>query len=219
MEGWIIILLIVIAAAAAIIIGIVLDRKRTEAIKQLADTMGFDYREHPQAYLPNTIWQFDLFNKGRNRRLTHLIQGTQAEAVVSIGDYKYTTGTQKNRTTHRQTVVFIESDRLNLPSFLLIPENIFHKVGNVFGYKDIDFDSHPEFSNQYLLKGTDEESIRSLFHDGILNIYQRHPGTSTEGLDTLLIYYRRGQRLKPEQWQNLLNEAIEAYEQFSQQYY
>ena len=215
MEGWMIVLLIAIAAAAAIVISIVLDRKRTEAIKQLAATMGFDYREHPQTYLPNTIWQFDLSNKGRNRRLKHLIQGTQEEATISVGDYQYTTGTQKNRTTHNQTVVFIESDRLNLPNFLLIPENIFHKVGNVFGYKDIDFDSHPEFSSQYLLKGTDEESIRSLFHDGILNIYQRHPGTSTEGLDTLLIYYRKGQRFKPDQWQNLLNEAIEAYEQFS----
>ena len=218
MTGWIFVLFIALFATA-IVISIVLDRKRTEAIKQLAATMGFDYREHPQTYLPNTIWQFDLFNKGRNRRLKHLIQGTQEEAIVSVSDYQYTTGTQKNRTTHNQTVVFIESDRFNLPNFLLIPENIFHKVGNVFGYKDIDFDSHPEFSSQYLLKGTDEESIRSLFHDGILNIYQRHPGTSTEGLDTLLIYYRKGQRFKPDQWQNLLNEAIEAYEQFSQHYY
>ncbi|MEO0394551.1 MAG: hypothetical protein AAF243_01035 [Cyanobacteria bacterium P01_A01_bin.137] len=218
MTGWIIVLFIALFATA-IVISVVLDRKRTEAIKQLANTMGFDYREHPQAYLPNTIWQFDLFSKGRNRRLKHLIQGTQEEASISIGDYRYTTGTQKNRTTHNQTVVFIESDRLNLPSFLLIPENIFHKVGNVFGYKDIDFDSHPEFSNQYLLKGTDEESIRSLFHEGVLNFYQRHPGTSTEGLDTLLIYYRKGQRFKPDKWQNLLNEAIEAYEQFSQHYY
>lgn len=218
MTGWIFVLFIALFATA-IIISIVLDRKRTEAIKQLAATMGFDYREHPQTYLPDTIWQFDLFNKGRNRRLKHLIQGTQEEATISVSDYQYTTGTQKNRTTHNQTVVFIESDRLNLPNFLLIPENIFHKVGNVFGYKDIDFDSHPEFSSQYLLKGTDEESIRSLFHDGILNIYQRHPGTSTEGLDTLLIYYRKGQRFKPDQWQNLLNEAIEAYEQFSQHYY
>lgn len=218
MTGWIFVLFIALFATA-IVISIVLERKRTEAIKQLAATMGFDYREHPQTYLPNTIWQFDLFNKGRNRRLKHLIQGTQEEAIVSVSDYQYTTGTQKNRTTHNQTVVFIESDRLNLPNFLLVPENIFHKVGNVFGYKDIDFDSHPEFSSQYLLKGTDEESIRSLFHDGILNIYQRHPGTSTEGLDTLLIYYRKGQRFKPDQWQNLLNEAIEAYEQFSQHYY
>ena len=218
MTGWIFVLFIALFATA-IVISIVLERKRTEAIKQLAATMGFDYREHPQTYLPDTIWQFDLFNKGRNRRLKHLIQGTQEEAIVSVSDYQYTTGTQKNRTTHNQTVVFIESDRLNLPNFLLVPENIFHKVGNVFGYKDIDFDSHPEFSSQYLLKGTDEESIRSLFHDGILNIYQRHPGTSTEGLDTLLIYYRKGQRFKPDQWQNLLNEAIEAYEQFSQHYY
>ncbi len=218
MEGWIILLFIVLFATA-IVVSIVLDRKRTNAIKQLANTMGFDYREQPQTYLPNTIWQFDLFNKGRRRRLQNLIQGTQSNATVSIGEYRYTTGSHKNRHTHSQTVVVIESDQLNLPSFLLTPENVFHKIGNMFGYKDIDFDSHPEFSHQYLLRGSDEASVRDLFHEGVLNVYQRRKGISTEGFGPVLIYYKKGRRLNPNDWQEMLNKAMEAYEQFSQQYY
>ncbi|MEM9486327.1 MAG: hypothetical protein AAGA83_21835 [Cyanobacteria bacterium P01_F01_bin.116] len=218
MDSWIIIFLFLALFIGAIAIGIVLDRKRTEAIKQLADTLGFDYCENPQAYLRTTIWQFDLFNKGRNRRLKHLIQGTQEKATVSIGEYRYTTGSGKNKSTRSQTVVFIESDELHLPSFFLVPENLFHKVGNLFGYKDIDFDSHPDFSSRYLLKGSDEDSIRNLFHDGLLTFYQRQQAVSTEGIGRLLIYYKQGRCLQPNHWSSFLNNAVEAYEQFSQRY-
>ncbi|MEA5464941.1 hypothetical protein [Leptothoe sp. PORK10 BA2] len=181
MDGWIVVLFIALTVVI-IVISIVLDRKRTEAIKQLAYTLGFDYREHPQAHLPHTIWQFDLFNKGRRRRLKNLIQGIQNDARVSIGEYRYTTGSKKSKNTHSQTVVFIESDQLNLPSFLLTSENAFHKIGNLFGYKDIDFDSHPEFSSQYLLRGSDEDRVRELFHEGVLNVYRRYGGASTRPL-------------------------------------
>ena len=205
---------IFVAVAAA---SFILERRRTEAIKRLADSLGFDYSEHPEAYLPNTIWRFDLFNKGRGRKLKNLIQGSQGGVRVSIGEYKYTQGTQKNRHTHWQTVVFMESERLNLPDFLLIPENLFHKIGTLFGYQDINFDAYPEFSSLYMLKGSDEGGIRQRFHDGVLHFYQNHPRMSTEGAGPMLIYYRSNRRVPLSNWQSLLHEATEAYEQFSQQ--
>lgn len=208
-------------AIAFISISIILERKRAAAIQQLADTLGFAYQENPLAYLPDSIWSFALFNKGRQRtrRIKNLIQGTQNGATVSIGDYQYTSGSGKNKHTYRQTVVFIESDQLHLPSFLLTPENLFHKVGNLFGYHDIDFDTYPEFSNRYLLRGSDEDSIRHQFHDGILSFYQRQQGIYTEGLGNLLLYYQQQRRLAPKDWHTLLSQAMEAYEQFSQQGY
>ncbi|MEM1239525.1 MAG: hypothetical protein AAGI45_06785 [Cyanobacteria bacterium P01_H01_bin.26] len=216
MSSWIFVLFIAIFVAA-VAASFMLERRRTEAIKQLADTLGFDYCEHPQTHLPNTIWRFNLFNKGRGRRLKNLIQGSQDGVRVSIGEYKYTQGTQKNRHTHWQTVVFMESDRLNLPSFLLIPENLFHKIGTLFGCQDINFDAYPEFSSLYVLKGSDEEDIRQRFHDGVLHFYQNHPRMSTEGAGPMFIYYRSNRRMQLSSWQSLLNEAMEAYEQFSQQ--
>ncbi|NEQ51791.1 MAG: hypothetical protein F6K11_16890 [Leptolyngbya sp. SIO3F4] len=105
--------------------------------------------------------------------------------------------------------MLIESKRLHLPNFLLTPENLFHKVGNLFGYHDIDFDTYPEFSNRYLLKGSDKDIIRYQFHDGVLNFYQRHQGISTEGLGSLLIYYQENHRVAPKDWQNLLTQAVD----------
>ena len=216
--GWIFVLFIAITIVV-IVVNIILDRQRTAATKQLAANVGFTYRENASSHLPESVWHFDLFNKGRNRRIRNLIQGTQDTIQVSIGDYQYTTGSSKNKSTHRQTVVLIESDRLHLPGFLLAPENLFHKIGNLFGYHDIDFDSHPEFSHRYLLKGSDEASIRHVFHDGVLNFYQRYHGISTEGLGQIFIYYRQGRRVDPQNWKTLLNEALEVYEQFNQQFY
>ena len=51
---------------------------------------------------------------------------------------------------------------MNLPTFLLEPENILHKIGEIFGGGDIDFPESPVFSSKYLLKGSDLERITSL---------------------------------------------------------
>lgn len=215
MELWIFIVLFLAIFVVAIAISVYLDRKRTDAIKALADDMGFQFQTEPRTYLPSQIWQFDLFDKGRSRKLKNLIQGRQDRIKVSIGDYQYTSGSGKNRHTYNQTVAFIEADDLHLPSFMLVPEHIFHKIGNLFGYHDIDFETHPDFSSRYLLKGSDETKIRDLFHDGVLKFYQNQSRVSTEGIGTVFIYYRANQRLAPERWKSLMDEALEAHRHLS----
>ncbi|MEM6353334.1 MAG: hypothetical protein AAF766_21500 [Cyanobacteria bacterium P01_D01_bin.14] len=218
MEEWMIVVLFLGLVAIAALISLYLDRRRTAAIQAFADSWGFDYREPAKLHLPSAVWHFNLFSKGRNRRLRDLIQGRQGEATISVGDYSYTTGRGKNRRTHCQTVVIIESERLHLPGFLLAPENVLHKIGGLFGHDDIDFDSHPNFSKRYLLKGFDEDSIRTCFHDGVLNFYQRRHQVSTEGHNSLLIYYKAHRLANPNDWNKLIGVAMEAYEQFIQQY-
>ncbi len=69
---------------------------------------------------------------------------------------------------------------MRLPNFTLRPENLFHKIGQVFGYQDIDFDSHPEFSKRYLLKGENESEVRSTFSADTLAFYESDQKLSTE---------------------------------------
>jgi len=47
----------------------------------------------------------------------------------------------------------MDCNKLKLPFFELKPENTFHKIGQVFGYQDIDFEAFPNFSKGYLLRG------------------------------------------------------------------
>ncbi|MEC9473853.1 MAG: hypothetical protein VX584_04130, partial [Actinomycetota bacterium] len=70
----------------------------------------------------------------------------------------------------------LDAEDLQLPTFVIRPENLFHKIGSTFGYQDIDFDAHPTFSKRYLLRGPDEEAIRNTFTDEFLSSYERHKG-------------------------------------------
>jgi hypothetical protein len=211
MEFWIIIALVLVAAAVALAVGSSLDRQRTDAIQRLASNLGFQYQPEPKLYLPSQLWQLELFSKGRNRRVNNLIQGRMGNTKVSLCDYRYTSRSGKSSRTYRQTVVVIEADDLQLPSFMLIPENVFHKIGDMFGYHDIDFATHPDFSSRYLLKGSDESWIRQVFHDDVLKFYQHQAHVSTEGIGSVLIYYRAHQRLAPDQWKAFMDEALTGY--------
>jgi hypothetical protein len=206
---WLLILSLLLAFMG---LSLYLQYQRQQAIKALAQNWGWQYLENPQGTLQPTLWQLNLFNKGRNRRFYTCIQGQRYGVKILMGDYRYVTGSGKNRHSHNQTVVVLESDTLQIPSFLLMPEDIFHKIGNLFGYHDIDFDAYPDFSKRYLLRGSDEASIRERFNDGILRFYQSQKNICTEGFGSLLIFYRDHQSLPLDQWASFVDEALRAYQ-------
>jgi len=51
---------------------------------------------------------------------------------------------------------------------------IFDKVMAFTGYKDIDFEMYPDFSNKFLLKGNNESEIRSFFKDEIIRFFENN---------------------------------------------
>ncbi|MEB3339013.1 MAG: hypothetical protein VKJ46_16195 [Leptolyngbyaceae bacterium] len=211
----IIIVICLAAVSIFIAVNLQLDRQRTEAIKQLANNLGFQYQPEPKSYIPSQIWQFRLFSQGRGRRFYNLIQGHRKGAKISISDYSYTSGHGKNTRTSTQTVVLVESDDLDLPSFELTPEDIFDKVGNILGFHDINFETHPDFSRHHNLAGSDESSIRQLFHDGVLNFYQTRTNVNTEGKGSIFIHHHNYKTLPPDQWEICIDEAFALYQYFT----
>jgi len=59
----------------------------------------------------------------------------------------------------------------------------------VVGLHDIDFDAHPRFSKNYLLRGTDNEKVRDLFRHDVLDVFEGIEVLSAEGLRDQFIYY------------------------------
>lgn len=203
--------------AAASSISFWLDRRQTKKLKILARKWGFDYRENLRIDTPDTIWQFQFFNYGRDRKISKLIQGQRGDVTISIGDYSYVSG---NKRVY-QTVIVIQSPNLILPSFMLMPGGKFEqsvfKAFGVFPYNAIRFRSHPKFSSRYLLGGTDEAAIREYFQEEILSFYERQRYTSSEGLGSCLLF-SHGYRLSPRKWKGFMNTALEAYELFLPRY-
>jgi hypothetical protein len=124
------------------------------------------------------------------------------------------TGGGKSSHTWAQTVVCFQLARDVLPHFELRPESVFHRIGAWFGYQDINFESHPKFSQKYLLRGGDEQAVRDLFTDDILEWFEGTNGVSVEGRGDRLLFYRQANRADPELIRRLLQEGFEVLSLF-----
>lgn len=187
------------------------NKQRQKALKQLAETLNFTFSAKGDKSLQDALAGFHLFSQGHSRQISNVLIGKFNDIPVTVMDYRYTTGGGKSSHTWQQTVIAIESSKLALPVFILRPENIFDKIGSAFGKKDINFETAPQFSKRYMLRGDDEPSIRMIFNQWIIEYYERHPGLSTEGDGQKLIYYRVSKSVTPDKIESFLQEAYEIY--------
>lgn len=95
----------------------------------------------------------------------------------------------------------------DLPRFEVSPEGLVHRLAGMFGYQDIDFDASPEFSKAYLVRGVDEDRVRTVLGPSARHMLERQPGWSAEGGERALVVYRNGKRVKPDDLTVFLEEA------------
>lgn len=191
-------------------------KKRTEEFQRVAEELGLPFHPKGDDSLLERLKDFHLFSQGRSKKMKNLLYGQTEDGEVALFGYQYTTGGGNSSQTHRQNVVYFSSPSLDLPRFALRPEHLFHKIGAVLGYEDIDFDSHERFSKSYLLRGDDEREIRKTFTDAVLSFYENQTGISTEAGGDRLIFYRAGKRIKPEEVVSFLEEGSSVFKLFKQ---
>ena len=211
--------LILVGSTVAVVIVILLvtwyfNRQRTQVLKSLAASLSFTFSEKGDDSLMGQMSVFHLFSLGHAHRITNVFTGKFNLLPVTVLDYKYTTGGGKDSHTWRQTVLIMDCEKLQLPRFVLRPENFFDKIGSAFGRKDINFDIAPVFSKKYFLRGDNEAAVRSLFTARILDYYGQHPGLSTESDGVRLIYYRPSKRVPPDKFQAFLQEGYDVFSLF-----
>jgi len=199
-----VVLVIVLAIAGALYY----EKKRREAIRQVAEEMGLPFYPKGDANLVTQLSMFNLFSQGRSRKIFNMLHGDTEDVNLGIFDYQFTTGSGKNSTTWKQTVVYFNSPMLNLPQFAMRPQSFFHKIGKMFGYQDIDFDTNPVFSDNFILQGADEAGVRALFTPELLTFFEGRTGISLEGQGAHLIFYRHNNRAKPDKIRELMNEGF-----------
>lgn len=170
--------------------------------------MNFSFSKKDDDNLRRRLDEFHLFSNGRRRKIRNVLSGKAGELDVRVFDYTYHTGGNNKSRAHRQTVMHFEGDQLDLPRFALRPERLYHRIGQVFGYQDIDFDTNPKFSASYLLRGEDERSVRDLFSDEALTFYEGSEKLSTEAAGRHLIHYRARKRVKPNALEEFIKQGV-----------
>jgi hypothetical protein len=183
-------------------------QERTQQLQSTATLLGWQFV--PAAamnWIPN-LEQFTLFSEGHSKTITNAMYGETDGVKAALFDYEYVVGSGKNRTLYRQSVVYFESGNLSLPFFSLRQENALYKLISAFGYQDIDFGNRPEFSKRYLLRGPDEQAVRSAFSDAALGFYEANRGTCTDGGGNQLFVFRQSHRVPPHEAQAFINWAV-----------
>jgi hypothetical protein len=212
-EGTLITILVFVAIGL-LLVGFIalafrLEQKRREGLARVAEALGFEFLPEGDAALLADLQRFNLLAQGHGKRLDNLLRGVANGLEVCVFDYHYTLRAGKQQQTVSQTVVCFRLARAGLPSFSLRPGNCFHKLGQWFGYQDINFESHPNFSGKYLLRGADEAAIREVFTDDVLGWYEAAGSNlCTEGNGDLLLFHRQGGLIDPKDVRGLLEDGF-----------
>jgi hypothetical protein len=183
-------------------------RQRTKGMLAAARRLGLAFCESRVTPPETRLSGFALLNEGDSRSFRNIMRGSpEGTAGVILFDYEYETGSGRNRSTHRQSVAALAYATGSLPRFELRPEDLLHRIGELFGARHVDFAADPAFSKKYLLRGRDEADVAALFGLNLRQYFESHPGWFVEGEGDWLLACRHGRLVKPEAVPAFLDEA------------
>lgn len=143
-----------------IYLGHLAEKKRQEALRAAAAALGLSYSREKDRDLASHYGFIDRMRQGSNRYAFDVIRGVYRNNSVIAFDYHYethSTDSKGNRQTHHHYLSFyiLTLDR-PFPELKISREGFFSKIAQVFGYDDIDFESH-EFSRKFCVRSPDKK--------------------------------------------------------------
>ena len=151
--GWVIPAFLV----GSIIWSILKGRKRAKEMRKAGASLNLRAASKPdKKALEDRIKQSRLFSDESSWPKTVLVGDVNGVRVM-LADYNFSPPRSKSK-TKETTLLTIQSNSLSLPPFTLMPSGwLIDSLSSMVGYRDINFDSHPQFSKQYLLRAFDED--------------------------------------------------------------
>lgn len=152
--------------------------QRQKRLRNLATEKNYQYSSQVDW---NTIYlkKFHFFEIRPIERKYNCLKGTFEDLNIAweISDITFNEGQAFTAETFNTTLMILKLNQ-KIPVFSMEKEGvlgkIFDKVMAFTGYKDIDFEMYPDFSNKFLLMGNDESEIRSFFTDKIIRFFENN---------------------------------------------
>ncbi len=151
---------------------------RQNRLQNLANEKDYQYASQVDwntTYLKN----FHFFEIRPIERKSNCLKGAFKDLEVSweITDVTFSEGAAFTAETFITTLMVLKLNK-KIPVFTMEKEGVFEKLFDrvmaFTGYKDIDFDMYPDFSNKFLIMGNKESEIRSFFTDEIIRFFENH---------------------------------------------
>ena len=185
-----------------------MQQHRRERLMELARQWGWTFSPLGDVEVEHEAGRLPLFQRGWARHLTNAMAGTRDALPMHLFDYECTVGAGRSARTYRQTVAAcIVKTSQSVPPFELRPEHLLDRFDALFGYHDINFTTHLEFSRHYLLRGLNEAELRRRFHLELLHALANQPGWSMEGEGEWLLLYRVNHMVDPDDLGTFQREA------------
>jgi MFS superfamily sulfate permease-like transporter len=157
---------------------------REKELKALAKSLGFDYTSSN----PSNRSNFGRFSaeplrvKYEGNILSGKIEGNR----YHVSDLSIVKGGEFKAQILHVTVLSISDLHIGMPIFTMQKEGLLEKTF----INDIDFKSHPDFSNKYVLNGINEEHVRTFFTKEIIEFFEKHDIYNVECLGAELLIYK-----------------------------
>lgn len=190
-------------------------KKRVQALHAFAVPNGWSVSPNVTPDFFQNHESYTLFSDGNSKQIVGMLSKPLDGGKSYIFDYTYiigSTGSQKRKSYH--TVVALHTPNLNLPNFALYPESSFGFLGEMLGFNDIDFDSHPKFSKAFKLSGKDIPNIRRAFTPTALSLFEQFPNVRVDGGGNYLFVYITNQMVPPEKINGFVSLALNIYGSF-----
>lgn len=151
-------------------------------------------------------WErFGVFEKTRVVSEYDVVKFHAGEYPCTMADIELRSAAMPGRSENiKMTCLYVDMKIGVIPAFSLEKEELFDKLMSRFVWQDINFESHPEFSKRYLLKGEDKDAIRAYFHAGLLDYLEDHQGYHIESNKKGLLFYVDKKVLPFDQVQQLI---------------
>jgi len=151
---------------------------RQSRLQNLSNEKEYQYSNRVDwdtAYLKN----FHFFEIRPIEGKSNCLKGTFKELDVTweIADVTFNEGAAFTAESFTTTLMVLKLNK-EIPIFTMekegVLEKMFDRVMAFAGYKDIDFEMYPDFSNKFLLLGNNESEIRSFFTAEIIRFFENH---------------------------------------------
>jgi hypothetical protein len=145
-------------------------------LQNIANENDFQFESQVEwntSYLKN----FHFFEIRPIERKSNCLRGVFLDHNMEweIADVTFSEGAAFTAEVFNTTVMILKLNK-SIPVFSMEKEGVFEKIFDrvmaFTGYKDIDFNMYPEFSNKFLLMGHDSQEIRSFFTENIIRFFE-----------------------------------------------
>ena len=210
-------ILIIVGIIAIIIVGVVLQRKKSEGRKKelagWAFSKGLNFSPARDAGI-NNRYSFKCLQRGENRYGYNIVEGNIGSRPARAFDYHYEThhtDSKGNRQTqhHYFSAVVVDAN-LPLKPLFIRNERLFDKLAEFIGFDDIDFES-AEFSKRFYVKSPDKKWAYDVLHQATMEFMLSAPRFDIEFGGRQVIAYRNNtfKAVEFEEALNLVNGILD----------